>query len=640
MAPTSQPRVFEFGDFRLDVPQQQLLQADGTPVSLPSRAFELLAFLVEHAGELIDKPLLMKALWPNVIVEDNNLSQQLSTLRRALGDGQEGRRFIVTVPGRGYRFVASVREAGSTLGNITQAAAARESAVPANASSQSPAAASSPEASVAVLPFANLSGDPEIEYFGDGMAEELIHLLSRVPGLKVPARTSSFAYKRRNLHVREIARDLGVRTVLEGSVRSAGERIRITAQLVSAETGYHFWSESFDRQFGDIFKLQDEIAAAIVQSLRAQMGAILEPPASPPPPTRDMQAYSLYLQGNSIGQRAGMEEVLRGIEFLERAIERDPKFARAFAAMAALRVSLIFYGRAQSVEQARREAERALALDPSLAEAYSVLGIASVIRGEWLQADANFRALAPKDPTIPGYFYVLYLSASAGHVRRTVAVVRREYEAAPALPIVPAVLAAAGLALPLSEETTLEALRFAELAVQLGTPPHAGPLPAVFSYVAFRLGKKPEAARAAELYISRLRPQLRDAGAADAIRRVHAHLSDPAAVPAPLPALTHVIENVKPEHVGPEFGIHLLAWLTMMGALDPAFEFAHRMIDFGKQRDTMGLFTNWLWIPELAPFRHDARFGTIVERLNLMPYWVRYGPPDGYRLEEGRLIPN
>src|SRR5262245_47270037 len=140
MAHTSQPTVFEFDDFRLDLQQQRLVQSGGSPITLPSRAFELLAYLVEHAGELIEKPALMKAVWPNVVVEENNLSQQLSTLRRALGDGQNGRRYIITVPGRGYRFVAEVSS------SVPSASSAAEASV-------APVVAASPEASVAVLPF-------------------------------------------------------------------------------------------------------------------------------------------------------------------------------------------------------------------------------------------------------------------------------------------------------------------------------------------------------------------------------------------------------------------------------------------------------------------------------------------------------
>ena len=237
--------VYEFGDFRLD-PGRQQLTCDGSVVPLKARAFDLLVYFAEHPGELVDKTTLMRAIWPNVVVEENNLSQHLSALRQALGDGAQGRQFIVTVARRGYRFVADVRQLNGTKGATSDVAASVK--VP----------------SVAVLPFANLSGDAEKEYFGDGMADELIHLLSRVPGLKVPARTSSFAYKGKNLHVRDIARDLGVAAVLEGSVRSAGELIRVTAQLIDAASGYHFWSQSYERPFRDIFRLQDEIANAIL----------------------------------------------------------------------------------------------------------------------------------------------------------------------------------------------------------------------------------------------------------------------------------------------------------------------------------------------------------------------------------------
>jgi len=202
----------------------------------------------QEVPRLLDKSTLIAAVWPNVVVEENNLNQVISALRRALGDGSGGRRFIITVPGRGYQFVAPVRE-------VRDAISSHPPTVHAPAGDR---------ASIAVLPFASLSSDPEKDYFGDGIAEELIHLLARVPGLKVPARTSSFAYKGRNVDVRQIARELGVGMLLEGSVRSAGDSIRVTAQLINAESGYHIWSQTFDRRFADVFKLQDELAGAIV----------------------------------------------------------------------------------------------------------------------------------------------------------------------------------------------------------------------------------------------------------------------------------------------------------------------------------------------------------------------------------------
>src|SRR5215469_6667491 len=281
--------VYEFGDFRLLAAERRLTaRADGRPIELTQKALDALHFLVQHPGELLDKSALIAAVWPNVVVEENNLNQVISALRRALGDGSDGRRFIVTVPGRGYQFVAPVREVRDEASSAPPAATAAQ-------------ARTSTQNSIAVLPFASLSSDPEKDYFGDGIAEELIHLLARVPGLKVPARTSSFAYKGRNIDVRQIARELGVGMLLEGSVRSAGDSIRVTAQLVDAESGYHLWSQTFDRQFAEVFKLQDELAGAIVQKLEPNLGSVSKPPLQQDdPPTRNVEAYRLYLQARAV----------------------------------------------------------------------------------------------------------------------------------------------------------------------------------------------------------------------------------------------------------------------------------------------------------------------------------------------------
>jgi TolB-like protein len=250
---------YEFNNFRLD-PQQRLLLsgAEGRPIPMAPKVFDTLLYFIERRGELLDKTTLMKAIWPNIVVEENSLNQNISTLRRVLGESPGEHRFIVTEPGRGYRFVADVK-------TVTVPASAPRAGVPAEAPPPPAAPISSPgqpsRSSIAVLPFANLTGDPGKEYFSDGMAEELIHTLARIPGLRVPARTSSFAYKGRNTDVRQIARDLQVGAVLEGNVRSADERIRVTAQLIDAESGYHLWSQNYDRKFEDIFELQDALAA-------------------------------------------------------------------------------------------------------------------------------------------------------------------------------------------------------------------------------------------------------------------------------------------------------------------------------------------------------------------------------------------
>src|SRR5215472_6192175 len=309
--------VYDFGDFRLLAAERRLTaRSDGRPIELTPKALDTLHFLLQHPGELLDKSTLLAAVWPNVVVEENNLNQVVSTLRRALGDGSGGRRFIITVPGRGYQFVAPVREVHQDTPSPTAAQAT-----------------TAIRKSIAVLPFASLSSDPEKDYFGDGIAEELIHLLARVPGLKVPARTSSFAYKGRNVDVRQIARELGVGMLLEGSVRSAGDSIRVTAQLVDAESGYHIWSQTFDRQFADVFKLQDELAGAIVHKVAPNLGSSSRQSLQDDPPTHNVEAYRLYLQARAMFLSVGLtpDKVVRMAEMLEGSIVLDPDFARAHA---------------------------------------------------------------------------------------------------------------------------------------------------------------------------------------------------------------------------------------------------------------------------------------------------------------------
>jgi TolB-like protein len=610
--------VYEFGDFRLD-PSRQQLTCDGSVVPLKARAFDLLVYFARHPGELVDKATLMRAIWPNVVVEENNLSQHLSAVRQALGDGQ----FIVTVARRGYRFVADVRHANGT----------KDAAKDVAASVMGP--------SVAVLPFANLSGDPEKEYFGDGMADELIHLLSRVTGLKVPARTSSFAYKGKNLHVRDIARDLGVAAVLEGSVRSAGGLIRVTAQLVDARSGYHFWSQSYERQFRDIFKLQDEIAGAIVNSLRSQMNVVLEPPAQRAPPTNDPAAYELYLQGLSMGYLMMPQSHQRALEMLRRATELDPKFAAAFAAIAMVSLYLSMFGLPDAIEEAERSAETALALDPASGEAHAALGLVSMRRGAWVRAERHVRAaqeLGHRSDMLNSHFAYLHLPASVGHIQSTVRHLREHHRAAPAVPYIPTLLAAASLTLPIAVNATQQALDYAELAVDLGMPRNAGPLPVVRAYAGLRCGLRDDAMRAAQDLGDRLSAALAAAGGGEVIRVVHDALTDGANRSNAVQALDAFSNAVTPQQVGPELSMHVLAWFTMLGELDRAYGFVERVLQQHLPQQTPSLFLPWIWLPELLPLRGDPRFQELVRRFRLIDYWKQYGPPDECDLRGDMLV--
>lgn len=269
---------------------------------------------------------------------------------------------------------------------------------------EAPAAASK---SIAVLPFANMSSDPENEFFSDGISDELINLFTKLPQLRVSSRTSSFAFKSKNLNVRTIAAELGVKTVLEGSVRRAGNRVRITAQLIDADSDSHLWSETYDRELDDIFAVQDEIAHRIVEALEISLSPGQER-AIQKVPTSDVRAYDSYLRGRKFfhEQRGGsMDHALR---MFRQAIEIDPRFARAYAGIAdAAAYKYTFYDReAANLEQADAASRKALELDPELAEAHSARGHVLALQKRHDEAATEFETAIQLDPQLyEAYFF-------------------------------------------------------------------------------------------------------------------------------------------------------------------------------------------------------------------------------------------
>ena len=238
--------IFLFEGFRLDRQARALFRRDEggafVPIAIGSRALEVLGVLVERAGDLVSRDEFMAAVWPAMAVEDTNLNMQIAALRRILDEGRADGSCIQTVPGRGYRFA-----------NPVMLAAALRPSGPLPLPDKP---------SLAVMPFQNMSGDPEQEYFADGVVEEIITALSRITWLFVIARNSSFTYKGQAVDVTQVGRELGVRYVLEGAVRKAGDRVRISAQLIDAATGAHLWAERFDGPLKDIFGLQDRWRSA------------------------------------------------------------------------------------------------------------------------------------------------------------------------------------------------------------------------------------------------------------------------------------------------------------------------------------------------------------------------------------------
>ena len=335
--------MYQFGPFRLDAGAEMLFR-DGEPVVLGQRAVALLRLLLERSGEPVSKNALIEAAWPGRAIEDSNLTVQIAALRRAFEEAADGSGWIETLPRRGYRYVGPSVATGEPL------AGTRPPTFQALALPDKP--------SLAVLPFSDLSGDPAQEYFADGMVEDIVAGLSRIKWLFVIARNSSFAYKGKTIDAKRIGRELGVRYLLQGSLRRNGGRVRVSAQMIEAETGGHLWAERFDRALDDIFALQDEIALNVVGALEPSLRrAEVERVKRKRPDSLD--AYDLVLQAQRDVDSGMPAQVTRALPLLERALAVDPAYAVAHALAAMchhslfLRAGLHEDSRAASVRHAQ-----------------------------------------------------------------------------------------------------------------------------------------------------------------------------------------------------------------------------------------------------------------------------------------------
>ncbi|WP_050422782.1 winged helix-turn-helix domain-containing protein [Bradyrhizobium tropiciagri] len=333
---------YQFGPFRLD-PAAGILYRGAEPTMLGQRAIALLRLLLDRARTPVSKDALVEAGWGGLAVSDNNLTVQIAALRRVLA-GSDAESWIETLPRRGYRYVGP-----AVVTNVPGASPTARAA----------SALPLPEKpSVAVLPFSNLSGDPQQDYFADGMVDDIITGLARINWLFVIARNSTFTYKGRAVDVKQVGRELGVRYVLEGSVRKSDSNVRVTAQLIDAESGAHVWAERYDRTAEDIFALQDEVAlsavGAIAPSVRkAEIGRVKRKRPD------SLDAYDLVLRAQPEVDSGMPEQVRSALTFLERAIALEPAYALAHgnAAMCHhclfLRAGLQEINRAASIRHAR-----------------------------------------------------------------------------------------------------------------------------------------------------------------------------------------------------------------------------------------------------------------------------------------------
>lgn len=428
--------IYEFGEFRLDATKRVLLR-EGAPVPLTPRVFDTLLYMVEHHDTVLEKNRLMEAVWPDVVVEENNLTQNISTLRRVFGETPGSHRFIVTLPGRGYRFVADVktRQNGAASSEPVPATAGQQPDIVAQPSVDlSPPAArrrslftvgvalaiclvgaffffrdfgrqpvGTPtrnatetlpisEKSIAVLPFANLSSDPNTAYFAEGIKDEILTRLSKIAELKVISRTSTQEFALKPHNVREIAQRLGVAHVLEGSVQKSGDAVRVTVQLIHAPSDTHLWAESYDRKLIDIFQVETEIAQRIAAALATTLTGS-EKSALAARPTANFGAYQAYLQGRYFWNKRTIEGFKESVEYFNRAIQADPGYAQAYVGLADAFLFLDSLAPPEeAVAKARTLLKKALELDETLPEAHASLGlIAMNADWDWAEAERQFK---------------------------------------------------------------------------------------------------------------------------------------------------------------------------------------------------------------------------------------------------------
>jgi TolB-like protein len=580
--------VFRFGVFQFH-PGTLALTRQGAGIRLQTQPARVLTLLLSRAGELVTRETIRESLWHDGTTVDFEVgvNRCVRQLRAALGDDIGAPRYIKTIPRLGYCFIAAVA-AGRT--------------VPTTAVTPAPQRAQPPEAemhpSIVVLPFDNISGDAQDEYFTDGLAEEITNVLAQIPGLKVIARTSAFAFKGKHEDVRKIGDVLGVNNVLEGSVRRSGARVRVTAQLIHAADGAHLSSKRYDREITDIFALQDEIAADVARQLRFHLGVARHS-------ITNLKAYEAYLEGRFHWNKFAPSEFEKGMQAFERAVAIDPRNAAAYTGIAQCCLGQISESGLPALDylpKAAAAARRALDLDEGDAEAHAAMGhIAAILHYDWTEAEWHYRRALELNPTpYVRMAYIMFYLLPHGRAAEGAELAARILDDDP-LHLIGRVVRAAALMFARDVDAAAECcLRVLEIdgafakAIQ------------TLSLIRGYQARFDESVRLAERLVDIVG---RAYASLYPLAIAHAMAGNAAAARSALQELENLPDSARgcPSRIGMIY--------AALGEIEPAFTWLERAVE--EHEPTL------LWIgamPRTAGLRQHPRFQALLEKMNLNSY--------------------
>jgi TolB-like protein/DNA-binding winged helix-turn-helix (wHTH) protein/Flp pilus assembly protein TadD len=626
---------FRVGEFEV-YPKRLTVHRNGTTTRLEPKVMAVLVYLAERADEVVTRNEFADHVWRGRIVSDEVLSRDISILRSQLGDDAKEPRYVLTIPRVGYRLVAKVEELRADIATEASATTATTTTGETAATALTADLPKAPRrriamgfavvavalaaviayllrnetpaldrTHIAVLPFASLSDSSGDHSFSDGLTEEIMHALGAVDGISVVAKTSSFAFRKPTRDVREIGQELDAGSLLEGSVRRDGDRLRIIVQLIDANTGLQVWSENYDRRMSDIFAIQNRISTRVAQKL---IGT-LAPDTLPAAPTQDIEAYTLFLRANFLLRQRGAAQLTRAIELYQQAITRDPNFARAYTGLAeAYTVQPSYTGMSELAGQrlAQAAAERAEALGEDPARLAGLRGYLHFRSRQWTDAQADFKVALAANADDPDalQWYSTFL-ASAGWMARARDAAQRSVKVDP---LSPAANQRAGV-VSLWANDLAAARGYFSIATELGIERNG--LPEALLALLLREGRFDDARRV--LYETQ---QTRHQSTAW-IEPVLAAITGTGSAPA-------AVEAVNRDYQAGTLSVPMyFDALIVIGDVDGFYAAIDGVVATGEPFDIEVLFSG-----TASGIRTDPRFAALATALGLVDFWDAEGWPD------------